>query len=191
MICMAAMMAACGGKQQSASEDADSLAVENIVEEETTSPDYVMLNLKGKVKSYEIKGFCWRILGDKVEFDEAGQVVKIDGKTPKLERNDKGQIIKYSYKEEDDTGEMYDCSKEYQYDGNGQLIKMTTYNFYGNWDSTFDRDNDGNIVTWKNIDLVEGTIPFKYKYTSFDEQGNWMKLSEGSEVSTRTLTYWE
>lgn len=193
-ICMAAMMAACGSKQHSDESQeamADSMAIENVVEEETVSPDYVMLNLKERVKSYVIQGFCWRILGSKVEFNEAGLVVKIDGENPNLERNDKGQIVKYSYKEADDSGDMLDCSKEYEYDESGRLTKITTCSYCGDWESEFDRDDDGNIVTWKNISAVEGTIPFKYKYSGFDEQGNWTKLSEGSEVSTRTLTYWE
>lgn len=189
---MAAMVAACGSKQQSAeSQEADSLTVENIVEEEPISPDYVMLNLKGKVKSYEINGFCWKVLGSKVEFDEAGQVVKIDGKKPNLTRNDKGQIVKYNYKEADEFGDLYDCSMEYQYGENDQLVKIKTSNMYDDWDSEFERDDEGNIVTWKNLSAAEGVIASKYKYQTFDEQGNWTKLSEGSEVSSRKLTYWE
>ena len=189
---MAAMVAACGSKQQSAeSQEADSLTVENIVEEEPISPDYVMLNLKGKVKSYEINGFCWKVLGSKVEFDETGQVVKIDGKKPNLTRNDKGQIVKYKYKEADEFGDLYDCSMEYQYGENDQLVRIKTSNMYDDWDSEFERDDEGNIVTWKNRSAAEGVIASKYKYQTFDEQGNRTKLSEGSEVSSRKLTYWE
>lgn len=185
VICMAAMMAACGGKQQSASEDADSLAVENIVEEETTSPDYVMLNLKGKVKSYEMSGFWWEIIGPKVEFDETGRIIKINGETPNLERNDKGQIIKYSYKEEYDSDCFDDGSQEYFYDENGVLVKMTTHSFWGDWDTVFKRDEGGNIVAWENLgpDGDKGTN----KYIEFDEQGNWTKQGD----ATRKLTYWE
>ena len=189
---MAAMVVACGSKQQSAeSQEADSLTVENIDEEEPISPDYVMLNLKGKVKSYEINGFCWKVLGSKVEFDETGQVVIIDGKKPNLTRNDKGQIVKYNYKEADEFGDLYDCSMEYQYDENDQLVRIKTSNMYDDWDSEFERDDEGNIVTWKNLSAAEGVIASKYKYQTFDEQGNWTKLSEGSEVTTRKLTYWE
>ena len=74
---------------------------------------------------------------------------------------------------------------------NDQLVRIKTSNMYDDWDSEFERDDEGNIVTWKNLSAAEGVIASKYKYQTFDEQGNWTKLSEGSEVTTRKLTYWK
>lgn len=192
---------ACGGSANKTAESQDVAVGDTLVEEaveveetsveETVSPDYVMLNLKGKVKSYEIKGFVRTIIGNKVEFNEAGQIIKIDGKKPNLERNDKGQITKYSFQEELEENYFEDASLSYFYDKDGQLIKIVNCNAYGSWDTTFKRDENGNIITWTNKDHVEGTISFKLQYKNFDENGNWTKLTEDGEVSTRKLTYWE
>ena len=187
---------ACGGKQQSAENQeaaTDTLTVEESVVEETVSPDYVMLNLKSKVKSYEIKGEAnhWDVIGFKVSFDENGTIAKVEGDKAKLERNDKGQIIKYSFLEQWDP-ELFDRGYlEYSYDENGQLVKISTTTPLDSWDIILEKDENGDIAKWIIKSVVEGTITSKYAYQEYDEKGNWTKRTIDGQSSSRKITYWE
>jgi len=187
---------ACGGKQQPAENldaAADTTVIEEAVVEETVSPDYVMLNLKGKVKSYEIKGKTnhWDIIGLKVSFDENGTITKVEGDKAKLERNDKGQIIKYSFVDEWEPDFFDKGYLEYSYDENGQLVKISTTTPMDGWDVVFEKDANGDITKWIIKNVVDGTIPYKYVYQEYDEKGNWTKRTIDGQSSTRKITYWE
>lgn len=185
-----------GGKQQPAENldaAADTTVVEEAITEETVSPDYVMLNLKGKVKSYEIKGETnhWDIIGLKVSFDENGTITKVEGDKAKLERNDKGQIIKYSFVDEWEPDFFDKGYLEYSYDENGQLVKISTTTPMDGWDVVFEKDANGDITKWIIKNVVDGTIPYKYVYQEYDEKGNWTKRTIDGQSSTRKITYWE
>ena len=187
---------ACGGKQQPAENldaAADTTVIEEAVVEETVSPDYVMLNLKGKVKSYEIKGETnhWDIIGLKVSFDENRTITKVEGDKAKLERNDKGQIIKYSFVDEWEPDFFDKGYLEYSYDENGQLVKISTTTPMDGWDVVFEKDANGDITKWIIKNVVDGTIPYKYVYQEYDEKGNWTKRTIDGQSSTRKITYWE
>ena len=183
---------ACGGKQQSAENQeaaTDTLTVEEPVVEETVSPDYVMLNLKGKVKSYELSGadYC-DFVGGKVEFNEEGLIVKVNGEKADLERNDKGQITKYTW--EVHLEDLEDEFNIYCYDENGQVKKIEYHGNFCDYDHTLERDENGNVVKRINKSPTEGNSTDKYKYTEFDEQGNWTKCTSDGKI-TRKITYWE
>lgn len=185
-----------GSKQQPAENldaAADTTVIEEAVVEETVSPDYVMLNLKGKVKSYEIKGETnhWDIIGLKVSFDENGTITKVEGDKAKLERNDKGQIIKYSFVDEWEPDFFDKGYLEYSYDENGQLVKISTTTPMDGWDVVFEKDANGDITKWIIKNVVDGTIPYKYVYQEYDEKGNWTKRTIDGQSSTRKITYWE
>lgn len=185
-----------GGKQQPAENldaAADTTVVEEAITEETVSPDYVMLNLKGKVKSYEIKGETnhWDIIGLKVSFDENGTITKVEGDKAKLERNDKGQIIKYSFVDEWEPDFFDKGYLEYSYDENGQLVKISATTPMDGWDVVFEKDANGDITKWIIKNVVDGTIPYKYVYQEYDEKGNWTKRTIDGQSSTRKITYWE
>lgn len=188
---------ACGGKQQPAENldaAADTTVVEEAIIEETVSPDYVMLNLKGKVKSYELSsaddGNYWDFVGGKVEFDENGLIIKVNDQKAKLERNDKGQITKYTWKEQMEEDYWEDANYMYSYDEKGQVTEIEYHGCYADYNSTFERNENGDVIKRINKSLTQGNETNKYQYTEFDEHGNWTKcISNGTII--RKITYWE
>lgn len=188
---------ACGGKQQPAENldaAADTTVVEEAIIEETVSPDYVMLNLKGKVKSYELSstnnGHYWDFVGEKVEFDENGLIVKVNNQKAQLTRNDKGQITNFTWREQFEEDDWEDVCYIYTYDENGQVTNIEHHGCWAEYNCTFVRDDNGNVTKRINKSPTEGTITDKYAYTEFDKQGNWTKCKSDGTI-TRKITYWE
>jgi len=158
------------------------------------SRDYVMLNLKGKVKSYELSsadnGNYWDFVGGKVEFDENGLIIKVNDQKVKLERNDKGQITKFTWKEQMEEDYWQDVNYMYSYDEKGQVTEIEYHGCYADYNSTFERNENGDVIKRINKSLTQGNETNKYQYTEFDEHGNWTKcISNGTII--RKITYWE
>ncbi|MBO4906969.1 MAG: hypothetical protein J5486_08065 [Bacteroidaceae bacterium] len=193
-ICGAALVMSCGGnKTKGEAEDADSLALEEDTEVvEAVSPDYLMLDLKGKVKSFSISGEYWDVIGNNVEFDEDGLICQINGETPNLERNDEGQITKYSWEVVYDYPEYPETeSYTYTYDEQGQVLKIEYRGAFCDYDCTFERDDEGNITKRINKSATQGNTSTRIEYSEFDEKGNWTKCKADGKTVIRQLTYWE
>ena len=158
------------------------------------NPDYVMLNLKGKVKSYKIDGEVsyWDIVGSKVEFDRNGKIIGVEGNTPKLLRNRKGQIAKYSYEFYAEEFEEWGTrSSEFTYNQDGQITNILITTPYDKWNNGFVYDRNGDIAFWIVKSSIDPEWQIVYKYQEYDKYGNWTKRTIDGVPSVRTITYWE
>jgi hypothetical protein len=158
------------------------------------NPDYVMLNLKGKVKSYKIDGEVsyWDIVGSKVEFDRNGKIIGVEGNTPKLLRNRKGQIAKYSYEFYAEEFEEWGTrSSEFTYNQDGQITNILITTPYDKWNNGFVYDRNGDIAFWIVKSSIDPEWQIVYKYQEYDQYGNWTKRTIDGVPSVRTITYWE
>ena len=158
------------------------------------NPDCVMLNLKGKVKSYKIDGEVsyWDIVGSKVEFDRNGKIIGVEGNTPKLLRNRKGQIAKYSYEFYTEEFEEWGTrSSEFTYNQDGQITNILITTPYDKWNNGFVYDGNGDIAFWIVKSSIDPEWQIVYKYQEYDKYGNWTKRTIDGVPSVRTITYWE
>lgn len=159
----------------------------------TPSPDYVMLNLKGKVKSFRILGEVpyWDVIGTGVEFDRNGRIVKAEGSKVRMDRDKQGRIVKYVFDKIWDPDEPGRGSCTYTYNSKGQVTNIKILTPYDEWNNGFERDKNGDIVKWLAFSSVDPVIKFNYVYQEYDQHGNWTKcVIEGVPI-TRILTYWE
>ena len=160
----------------------------------TDNPDYVMLNLKGKVKSYKIDGEVsyWDIVGSNVEFNRNGKIISLEGEKARLNRNGKGQIAKYSYEfYAEDFEEWGTRSSEFTYDSSGRIVNIKITTPYDRWNNGFVYDRNGDIKYWVVKSAIDPEWKIEYKYQAYDKYGNWTKRTIDGVPSVRTITYWE
>lgn len=165
----------------------------SIAQSSSTSPDYKMLNLKGKVKSYTIEGEVgyWDIIGRFVEFDRNGKIITVEGNKAKLFRNAKGQIVKYTYEYySEDDGEWITRTSDYTYDQYGRIANIRLTTPFDSWNNRFERDWNGDIKNWVVKSSIDPEFKKKYEYQAYDKYGNWTRRTIDGVTSVRRITYY-
>lgn len=132
-----------------------------------------------------------RVTGDAYggvySYDQTGKFVK--GITAKsvMKRDEKGRVVYYSQKDDDDDDAMF--TNKFTYDKQGRIIKVEqTY-----WEWTITQE-----FTYNGDDLYPSSKRYKreeeglesesettYRYTKFDEVGNWIEREMTYRGSTR------
>lgn len=133
-----------------------------------------------------------------VEFDENGNVQKVDGKDPfnasyedqgdsyySLSRNEEGYLST-------ETG--WEWSTDYTWK-DGRIVSY--YNVAETWTTkaTYTYDDEGNLIEEKGTSSeYEGDTEkfrYKYTYTKRDVMGNWTERKSNNGNKTRVITYYE
>ena len=158
-----------------------------------TAQDRKLLDLKGNVKSFKVSGYFEgpTAFSNEAVFDEKGSFI-LDEEFGSYTRNEDGQIIELICNDFDDQGDESWRSEAYIYDENGLLQKVKHYTDEMCWESTFERNSNGDIVVCKDYvpESHEETVTH-INYRTYDEEGNWTSLEYNGIEVTRKLTYWK
>lgn len=148
--------------------------------------DLRMYELKGNVKSVKVTTITNGIesLLYRLEFDANGIATTHrydnlwgEGPTISLERNEKGEVTKYTSIFPD--AEVANVEASYTYDGNGMLTTIEAL-----WDGEsntkemieYNGKNDRAKIVTEFYDYDQTTVEeVEYVYTDFDQNGNWIE----------------
>ena len=117
------------------------------------------------------------IFGSPYTYDSNGKFIKGRKSTTEMERSPRGLIEKYVYCDDTEEGHWDSYSFEFHYDQEG---RMTSYNWTG-WEElaeyTLIYEGDNVYPSKEEMDGCACADLFKehitYKYTKFDDRGNW------------------
>lgn len=134
--------------------------------------------------------------GGEYTYDANGKFVKGVSTKSKMRRDDKGRVVFYSQRNDDEDDAMF--QNEFTYDNQGRIIKIDRQFWETTAHETFIYEGD-NIYPSKRIlkCFDEGTVidsETEYKYTKFDDHGNWTecelsyRTTEGEEAGEDELT---
>lgn len=172
---------------------------------EKQSSDRTIYNLVGEVSSCKITSFPCTVKNEEVIKDKTGKIsvycfskegllTQLDGDTPleydrngvfipnekvdSLIRNEKGQLVRLLYKE-DEEGNSEECT--FQYNENGTLSSQGLYNAFSCWGNSYTYNAEGQIIEEICSDGYDGLRQenkYTYEYKKVDKYGNWiMRMS--------------
>lgn len=126
------------------------------------------------VYCFSKEGLLTQLGGDTpLEYDKNGVFIPNE-KVDSLIRNEKGQLVRLLYKE-DEEGNSEECT--FQYNENGTLSSQGLYNAFSCWENNYTYNAEGQIIEEICADGYDGLRQenkYTYEYKKMDNHGNWI-----------------
>lgn len=133
----------------------------------------------------------WKYKNENDEMTENTTYIQCDEMCRIIKEEDNNKSTFYTYNQ---TGQLATMSgsyysNTYEYDEQGNLTKCVLRNGDYTGITTYIRNSYGDVTEYHRT--AYGTDEnHHYKYT-YDRHGNWLTRSEGSDITTRKITYYE
>lgn len=131
------------------------------------------------------------IYANPYSYDSDGEFVKGRSKDTKMDRDDKGRVIQYVNREGSNDWEGY--SYEFDYDKKGRLSKIEWVGWEEISETVMHYEGDNVYPSREKIELqVCADIfksDFRYRYTAFDNRGNWTEREIWCDELETTVAY--
>ena len=146
--------------------------------------------------------------GGVYNYDDKGKFTKGINAKSVMKRDEQGRVVYYSHKEDEEDDAMF--TNEFTYDEKGRIVKIVES--YWEWQTTKIYTYEGDNIypstrRYKRLDEgMEAESETTYRYTKFDELGNWTERElryrgntkeegettrwNGANIEVRTIKYY-